>query len=210
MEGVGALYHGVLLGLVLIVSVGPIFFAVIETSISKGFWYALSISVGTFFSDLLYISLTYFGLSQFFQNETFKTYLGIGGGAVLVAFGIMYLMKKPDLHAADLHLRKAQSSYATYAFKGFIINTLNPFVFFFWLAVIGSVTVNYENAPASQLLFFTGVMATILLSDMLKAFVAVKIKHLMRPHFFLWVNRVVGGVMIYFGLRMLWTTLITP
>jgi threonine/homoserine/homoserine lactone efflux protein len=203
MEELEALYHGVLLGFVLFVSAGPIFFAVIETSIRKGFRYALSISVGTFFSDVLYIALAYFGLQPLFQNETFKVWLGIIGGIVLISFGIIQLLKKPDLHAKDLHLKK-QSSYAAYALKGFVINTFNPFVFFFWLAVIGGVTVNYEDSNTSQLMFFTGVLGTILLTDMIKAFVAEKIKHLLNPTLFLWVNRLVGVVMIYFGLRMIW------
>jgi threonine/homoserine/homoserine lactone efflux protein len=43
-----------------------------------------------------------------------------------------------------------------------------------------------------------------LLTDMIKAFVAEKIKHLLNPTLFLWVNRLVGVVMIYFGLRMIW------
>lgn len=203
MEELEALYHGIALGLVLMVSVGPIFFAVIETSIRKGFWYAFSISVGTLFSDLLYISLSYFGLQPLLHNETFNTWLGLCGGVVLIAFGIMYLMKKPDLHAADLHM-KNKSSYAAYALKGFVINTLNPFVIFFWLGVLGYVSVNYTESVTSQMMFFIGTLATFFAADMLKAFVAGKIKHLMNPHLFMWVNRLVGLVMIYFGLRMMW------
>lgn len=203
MESVEALIQGILLGLVLIVSAGPIFFAIIETSIRKGFWYALSISLGTLCSDLLYITLGYFGLRPLLQNETFNTWLGICGGVVLIAFGILYIMKKPDLHAADLHM-KSKSSYSAYALKGFIINTLNPFVIFFWLGVLGYVTVNYADSVPSQMMFFIGTLATFFGADMLKAFVAGKTKHLMNPVFFMWVNRLVGLVMIYFGLRMMW------
>jgi threonine/homoserine/homoserine lactone efflux protein len=203
MESLDALLQGILLGLVLMVSAGPIFFAVIETSIRKGFWYALSISFGTLFSDLFYISLAYFGLQPLFENDTFKMWLGICGGVVLVAFGIVYLMKKPDLHAADLHL-KSKSSYTAYALKGFVINTLNPFVIFFWLGVLGYVTVNYHDSAASQAMFFVGTLSMFFAADMLKAFIAGKIKHMMSPHLFMWMNRLVGCVMIFFGLRMVW------
>jgi threonine/homoserine/homoserine lactone efflux protein len=203
MESIEALYHGIALGLVLMVSVGPIFFAVIETSIRKGFWYAFSISIGTLCSDAFYIALSYFGLQPLFENETFKFWLGIVGGILLVGFGITYLLKKPDLHAADLHM-KSKSSYTAYALRGFLINTFNPFVIFFWLGVLGYVTVNYQESNVAQLLFFGGTLATIFSADMLKAFVAGKIKHLMNPHIFMWINRVVGCAMIYFGLRMAW------
>lgn len=196
-----ALLHGVALGLMLIVSVGPIFFAVIETSIRKGFWFAVSISVGTIMSDLLYIALAYYGLQPLFENSVFKLWLGICGGIVLLAFGLIYLLKKPDLHAADLHMQK-QSSYTAYALKGFIINTLNPFVVFFWLGVLGYVTVNY--AQSGQTFFFIGTLTTFFAADMLKAFIAGKIKHLMTVNLFNWTNRIVGTLMFYFGLRMLW------
>ena len=206
--GLDALYQGILLGLVLMISVGPIFFAVIETSINKGFWYAFSISVGTVFSDLFYIALAYFGLQPLFENDTFKVWLGVCGGIVLIAFGIVYLLKKPDLHAADLHM-KSKSSYTAYALKGFVINTLNPFVIFFWIAIIGGVTVSYGDSPESQVMFFIGMMGTFFGADMLKAFVAVKIKHLLNATFLLWLNRAVGVVMMGFGIRMLWKVAVT-
>ena len=41
-------------------------------------------------------------------------------------------------------------------------------------------------------------------SDLLKAFVANKIKLLLSEKLMTWFNRIAGSVMIYFGLELMW------
>lgn len=197
-----ALYKGVLLGLVLMISVGPIFFAVIETSINKGFPYAFSIAIGTLFSDALYIIMAYLGLSAFFEDDSFRLWMGICGGILLIGFGVFNMLKKADLHAADLHLKK-KSPYYKYVLKGFFINTLNPFVIFFWVSTLGWASMHFQSQHHSKIFFFAGVLSTIFLSDMAKAFLAGRIKHLISNKLLLWVNRVAGAAMILFGLDLI-------
>lgn len=197
-----ALYKGVLLGLVLMISVGPIFFAVIETSINKGFPYAFSIALGTLFSDAMYIVLAYLGLSAFFEDTSFRVWMGICGGVLLIGFGIMNLLKKADMHASDLHLQK-KSPYYQYVLKGFLINTLNPFVIFFWVSTLGWASLHFESQKHSKVFFFAGVLGTIFLSDMAKAFLAGKIKHIINKRMMLWVNRIAGIAMIIFGIDLI-------
>jgi threonine/homoserine/homoserine lactone efflux protein len=196
------LYKGILLGLVLMISVGPIFFAVIETSINKGFYHALSIALGTLFSDAMYILLAFLGLSAFFEDDSFRLWMGICGGILLIGFGIYNIIKKVDLHAADLQLQK-KSPYYRYVLKGFFINTLNPFVIFFWVSTLGWASMHFQTQRHSKVFFFAGVLGTIFLSDMAKAFLAGKIKHIINRKVLLWVNRIAGGAMIIFGLDLM-------
>ncbi len=199
---IDALYKGMLLGLVLMISVGPIFFAVIETSINKGFYHALSIAVGTLFSDTMYIFLAYLGLSSYFEDNSFRLWMGFCGGFLLMGFGIINLLKKADMHAADLHLKK-KSPYYHYVFKGFLINTLNPFVIFFWVSTLGWASLHFSSEQNAQTFFFVGVLGTVFLSDMAKAFLANKIKHIINRKLLLWVNRIAGVVMILFGIDLI-------
>ena len=53
--------NAVLLGLGLAFMIGPVFFTLIETSISKGFRAALVFDLGVILADLIFISLSYFG-----------------------------------------------------------------------------------------------------------------------------------------------------
>jgi threonine/homoserine/homoserine lactone efflux protein len=47
------------------------------------------------------------------------------------------------------------------------------------------------------------VLGTIFLSDMAKAFLAGRIKHLISNKLLLWVNRIAGAAMILFGLDLI-------
>src|SRR6185436_10986889 len=102
MAGIEAYYKGLLLGLIFIVSFGPIFFAIIETSINRGFWAAASMATGTMLSDVFYIMVAFLGVNTFFENTRFKFWLGIGGGILLLIFGIIYLFKKPKIEKVEL------------------------------------------------------------------------------------------------------------
>jgi len=199
-----AVYKGIFVGLTLFISMGPIFFAVIETSLRKGFKYAICISLGTLASDLMYLTLIFFGLSTLLGKATFHLWLGILGSVALVIFGITYFFKKSDMHAADLHIQKA--SYHIYLIKGFVINTLNPFVIFFWVATLGLATNLFPDSEGDKLIFFGTILGTVFLTDMLKAFLAGRIKHIITPRRLHWVNIVTGIAMIVFAVHLAWKT----
>jgi threonine/homoserine/homoserine lactone efflux protein len=200
-----AVYKGILVGLTLFISMGPIFFAVIETSLRKGFRYAICISLGTLASDLMYITLIFFGLSTLLSKHFFHLGLGIGGSIVLVIFGITYFFKKSDMHAANLHIQKP--SYHVYIIKGFAINTLNPFVIFFWIATLGLASNLFPDSETDKLIFFGTILATVFSTDMLKAFLAGKIKHIITPKRLHWVNIITGIAMIIFAVHLMSKTL---
>jgi len=43
-----------------------------------------------------------------------------------------------------------------------------------------------------------------LATDLLKAFLAVKLKTIIKPSFLVWLNRISGAGLMIFGIRMLW------
>ena len=203
IAGFEAFYHGMLLGLVFIVSFGPIFFAIIETSINRGFWSAASIAVGTALSDAAYIMLSFLGVTAFFENDGVKFYVGIVGGIVLLIIGAFTFIRKPRIEKVVLETPN-HFTYISYGIKGFFINLLNPFVFVFWLSAMGVISVEYPNSQTDRLLFFSGTLLCIFSSDIGKAFVAGKIKKLLNEQLMIWFNRIAGTVMIYFGLELMY------
>src|SRR5688572_17743811 len=86
--------NGIVSGIVLAFLVGPVFFTIIQTSIERGFWSGFFVAVGVSLSDALYIIVSYLGLIQFIEAESFRYYLAYGGGGVLLAFGLYYLFVK--------------------------------------------------------------------------------------------------------------------
>jgi len=227
MNNIEAYYKGALLGLVFIMSFGPVFFALIETSLEKGFWFAACIALGTVMSDAAYIALSKFGLSQFLGNEEFEYWLGISGGVLLIFLSGIYFFKKPTIiefddhngpqfkgmEKADVRMAKplpitfSKMTYLAYVVKGFLINTLNPFILIFWLGTAGVIAANKEYEPSDELLFFSGTLSSIFFFDVLKGFLASRLQTFINYRRMLWMNRIAGGVMLYFGLRMLVKTL---
>ncbi len=203
IAGIEAYYKGLLLGLIFIVSFGPIFFALIETSISRGFPAAAAMATGTMISDVFYILVAFVGVNTFFENAHFKFWLGTCGGVLLIIFGIIHLFKKPKIEKVELN-ESIQSGYIGYALKGFAINVLNPFVFIFWFSTMGIISVEYASSRIDRLIFFAGVITCIYSSDILKSYIADQISHLLNFRLMIWLNRIAGTVMLYFGADLLY------
>ena len=70
-----AIFQGLALGLALALSLGPSFFALIQTSTKRGFRPALGLAFGIFLSDVLCVLLAYVGVAQFFDNPQNKLYI---------------------------------------------------------------------------------------------------------------------------------------
>ncbi len=200
-------FEGMLLGLVLSVSIGPIFFALVQTSIREGLASGVFVATGIWISDFLFILFTYLGLSQLTQlrdNPTFSLYFGLIGGLFLVIFGLILFFKKPISIETLGKSPVRESSILSLWFQGFLVNTINPFTIFFWLTTMTDGVVGRSFGAKEVILFFGGIMGTIMVTDFLKAYFADKIRHkLQKKHlkFFGWFS---GIIVIGFGLMIMY------
>ena len=60
----GVIAHGLIVGLTLAFSVGPVFFGLIDTSISRGFREAAKFALGISLSDLLFATVASLGIGS--------------------------------------------------------------------------------------------------------------------------------------------------
>jgi len=155
-----ALIDGIGYGLVLCILVGPILFALIQTGIERGARAGLMVGLGIWISDFIFIGSTYFGISyvaKLTQQEGFELYLGIIGGLLLMSFGIgTILSKAPNFHQSSQVAEPPSSkstSYLKHWVKGFLINTVNPFTFFFWIGIMTTVVAKNGLSQKHALLF---------------------------------------------------------
>jgi threonine/homoserine/homoserine lactone efflux protein len=200
------LWKGLLFGLILSFMVGPVFFALIQTSIEYGFKAGLFMAFGVAMSDSMYIAISYSGLSQISENIQLKFFLGLVGALIMVGFGLNYIFRpipKKGLKRYEMnsnsHLRKI--------LKGFMLNSLNPFILLFWLGVAGLVTVEMHFNFDQASFFYVGVIAMVLTMDITKSFLATRLRTFVTPHFMNIINRIVGIVLILFGIRLFYYAL---
>jgi threonine/homoserine/homoserine lactone efflux protein len=199
-----SILNGVLSGIVLAFLIGPVFFTILQTSIEKGFWSGFYVAIGVSLSDAFYITICYLGVYQLFDKGNFKEYLAYFGGAVLLIMGLYYLIiKSKKLVHYDPMKVKAKSP-AKLFFKGFIINGLTPMVFIFWLGTVGVATTKLGYVtPGTAIPFFTAIVATVFITDVIKAKLADKLRVVLTPKFIRTMNFVLGVILLVFGGRLI-------
>lgn len=196
--------QGILLGLTFAVLLGPAFFALIQTSIHRGFNRGALLAMGIFLSDLVALLLCYFGASQILGSDPRQNaYFSIIGGIILVIFGT-YTFTRIVRKGSTGEENKSgtidgPSPFYVYIIKGFFLNALNPGMWFLWITIVVSVSAKFGVNNQSILLFLTGILGTIFVTDILKCFISNQIKRYITPATMTWMNRIVGIVLIGFG-----------
>jgi threonine/homoserine/homoserine lactone efflux protein len=201
------LLEGIKIGLILSFMIGPIFFALVQTSVDEGFRAGLMVAVGIWVSDTSYVLGVYFGVSllaNVVNTQTFTLVLGVAGSILLIIFGLVTLLTIPKGLLTDtLPEYKRSSSYLSLFIKGFLINTINPFTVFFWSSLMGTVVIKDGFNGTQAFGFFAGVLGTIVVTDLLKVFLAKRIRYSLRPVHLLWLRRISGAALIAFGVVLL-------
>jgi threonine/homoserine/homoserine lactone efflux protein len=88
--------------------------------------------------------------------------------------------------------------------KGFFLNMFNPFTWIFWIATTTAISSKYEFHLSHIIIFFAAVLGIVISTDLLKTFVANKIKKALNARMMLNVRYVSGGLLIAFGLYLIY------
>ena len=199
--------EGVVFGLILTIMLGPIFVALTQTGIEKGARAGFTVGLGVWTSDLLVILFSYLFISKvdaLVQDEVFKYWMGSVGGFILITFGIaIFLKKKESIKEGGSYTSK---NYFCFWLKGFLVNTINPFTFIFWLGVISTkvIGVNMNDTQAS--VFISAIMITIIFTDTLKVLGAKAIRSKLESSHIQMISRVAGAALVVFGVVLLYQT----
>ena len=194
--------EGFLLGMTLAFFIGPVFIALLHTSIKRGFRSGIFFALGVLLSDMVCVAFTYLGISQIASDENYRLGIGMAGGIILMVFGAYEFLHKEKVKL------KVDAAYAPrltlYVLKGFFLNIATPFVFLFWLGAVGLVSAKYGDSQQSVIIFFLTAGATIFSTDLLKAFVANKLTKVLTDKNFYWIRKIAGVLMFIFGIILIW------
>jgi L-lysine exporter family protein LysE/ArgO len=200
-----ALFSGVAFGLVLTIILGPGFFGLLQTSINKGFKYGMFFAMGVALSDLVFIVLTYYGISSFLEIPLFKKCVGIAGGVLMCVFGLFYFFKQVENTVPFAQIQKEKNKMR-FILKGFLLNIFNPSVLFFWIGIVSVISVKYQDNQFQIFTFFASAVFTVLGIDILKSYIANKIKVYFTNKILSIMNKSVGLVLFGMGLSLFYTT----
>ena len=182
---------------------GPVFWVLLETSITKGFKAAVAFDLGVMFADVCFIGICYLGSFQLLEDEQNKQGLFVLGGTILLLYGLFSWVNRAKKNKENLDIQESKENYFGLAAKGFAINILNVGVFIFW----GGVTI--VSSPASGksftsfVLFFSIVLLSYFITDLLKISVANRFKSLLTGKGIVIVNTIVSLILVISGVVLI-------
>ena len=191
-------------GLWLAVMVGPLVFALIQTTIEKGTKAGLTIGLGIWLSDALFILAFLFAadsMEALTSYENFELIVSAIGGLILFSIGAgMYLKTPTELPKASF---KASQDLLANGIKGFSINTFNPFTFVFWLAIVPTRVKATALTPNESLIFVLTILGVIILTDSLKVAFAKKLQPKLTLQNITAVRKISGAALVIFGIVLI-------
>jgi threonine/homoserine/homoserine lactone efflux protein len=192
-----ALTLGFMLSLVLI---GPAFFLLIETSLTKGWKAAIALDAGVIIADIVCIAVAYYGAKDLsVYIETHPSLFKIGGFIIMVYGGYMY-MSKPALHINNSAV-VSQNYFRTFV-NGFLMNMLNIGIVIFWFVIVGWVTMTYPEDY--EFFLFMGIaLLSFFAIDLSKIFLAKKFQERMSDKLVYKIRRYLGVALLAFGFVIL-------
>jgi len=195
---------GMSAGLIMTFMTGPAFFALIRTSIQKGFLSGALFALGVFMADAFFVTTTFLGASLIALAESNQKYIAVFGGLFIIGIGYQYLTKKVEQEEKEEDITVSSKLKNTgYFFKGLLMNLLNPGMLFYWIGLVSYLGTNSDYTNEDIKLFIFCSMITVLSTDLAKAYFASKVRHLFSNTVIQWMNRIVGTALIIFAIVMI-------
>ena len=192
--------RGLLIGLSIAATVGPMSVLCIQRTVNKGQLYGFISGLGIATADGVYGSIAAFGLTlitNFLLNE--QIWIRLIGGLFLIYLGIKTMLSRPSERAVTLDM-KSNSYIAAYT-STFFLTLTNPLTILSFAAIfagigVGSTSKNVISATAVVLGVFSGsTLWWIILTSAISLF-----RKKLNTQWLLWINRVSGAIIIIFGI----------
>ncbi len=204
---------GLLLGLILSISIGPVIFAILKQSLTNGHKAGYVFVAGVSISDIILLFICNFFTSFFIMALSHKALIAmLGAGFLLVLSLYTLFFKKIIFKEGELDKEKllSKSDLLKIFFAGLFMNTLNPSVFLFWFAwtaAISASAAETDNPLSYRILVFGSCLLFVLLSDLLKVTLAGKLRSKLTLQNMIIINRVSGIIILLFSAALFYGAL---
>ncbi len=197
------------IGIILSFTIGPVFFTVIETSISKGIKAAIFLDIGVVISDVVFFAIAFFGttslLNSIEENTSSWYFLG---GVLLATYGAVSLIKilqeknkKENKEGVTLD---DAPNFIRLAIKGFLLNIINVVVLFYWVGIILYFGPQLEMEKHKIALFFVVIVSTYFSVDLAKIYLAQQLKNKLTDNVIKGIKIIVNLFIVICGLFLLY------
>jgi len=181
---------------------GPVFWVLLETSITKGLRAAVAFDIGVILADVLFIVATYYGSVKLFLSESNKEGLFVLGGTIILLFGVYsWLTRKKE--EEKIEVTESKHNYLGLAAKGFAINVFNVGVLIFWGGVTIVAGPSTGNDPLNFVLFFSIVILAYFITDLGKIVIAKQLKVFINGKTIVFVKSLLALILVISGIVLI-------
>jgi threonine/homoserine/homoserine lactone efflux protein len=189
-----AILIGVLLSLILI---GPVFFMLLETSISRGWKAAITLDLGVICADIFCILIAYYGSKDLALAIQNNPSIFIFGGFFILIYGLMMYISKPNFKMRNVNI--VNKNYFKTFINGFFLNLLNIGVIVFWFFIVSTVIIQYPKEE-DTFLYMVIVLITFFCIDLIKIFLAQRVKESFTIRRVFFFKKSIGFILMIFGV----------
>ena len=197
-----ALTSGILLGLFMAISVGPTLFAIIRYSVHDSYKAGIAFILGVSFSDIIYVMLANIAPKWLEFLKDHKETVGYIGSALFIIMGLISLLRKykPKRPKQGKAVAISRGAYFKIWGTGFLMNALNPAVVLLW---VGAASAVVGSQISIRFVFFGVCLGIVLGFDVLKVFLADKIRRVLTLRRIMYLNRISALCILIFGFILL-------
>lgn len=199
------LLYAAFYGFLLAFAVGPIFFTLIETAITKGIKAAIFFDLGAISSDIVFILIAYFSTNKILEKVKHDPGLLIFGGAILIAYGIIsYIRTNKSIFkiVREHYAVNVKKNLGGLFLKGFLLNFVNFGVLVGWIGTLIMANA-LTTSERGVFWFLVTVLSTFFATDLLKMLLAKRLKNKMNPRFIFKTKKWISILIIGFGVLLL-------
>ena len=210
---IAPILKGLLLGLILSISIGPVIFAILKQSLTNGHKAGYVFVAGVSISDISLLFICNFFTSFFTLALAHKAFIALLGAGFLLVMSVYTLFfKKIVFEGGEDSKEKLMTKrdLVSTFLSGFFMNTLNPSVFLFWFAWTAAISANAEetdNPLSYRILVFGTCLLFVLLSDLIKVALAGKLRPKLTLQNMIIINRVSGIIILLFSAALFYGAL---
>lgn len=199
------LLYAAFYGFLLAFAVGPVFFTLLETAITKGIRAAIFFDLGAISSDIVFILIAFFSTNKILEKVKDDPGLLIFGGVILIAYGIIsYIRTNKSIFkiVREHYAVNVKKNLGGLYLKGFLLNFVNFGVLVGWIGTL--IMANALTTSDQGVIWFVvTVILVYFFTDILKMLLAKRLKNKMTPRFIFKTKKWISLLIVGFGVLLL-------